>query len=637
MPKHPFICAIVSDNSAAEQIELCQHSISSPVRIITTESSKCIVATKRVIEEGAAVIVSRGSVWSTIKKAFPLVPTLQTPITCCDAIEFLTKAKQYDTNIGVVSFPSHIAKMVTVAPHLGVSLTVHQVNNPDDIEKGCYEMRDKGMKVLVGGGHAVQWAQKLGLHGVLHTVSADGVIQVLNEADRILNAIISERSKDARVRTMLNALKDGAISLNEQGKILEYNLPAQKMFANGESTMKSIRTFLQDTGIIEAVQQQLTWSGESKKYEKKQYLCNIIPAYSNDIYCGASVIIQDASHIQSLEHKMRRELHAKGHVARYTLKDVVGHSAEMRSLVEHAELYANSPSSIFIYGESGTGKEIFAQGIHMASPFRNGPFVGINCTALPESLLESELFGYAEGAFTGAKKGGKVGLFEMAHNGTLFLDEIGELPLPMQAKLLQVLDGHPFHRVGGTKPITVDVRVIAATNKPLADMAASGQFREDLFYRLRVLTVEIPPLRERPDDIPVLAMHFLQEIIKKSGLQKNFDPQVLNCFLTYRWPGNVRELRALVQSLATMSEEETITMQDLPQYMQAQSPLPQGSVSFRQPMREAVAELERNMIMTALTETGSTYKAARRLKVSQSTIVRKAQRYKIGLVEIAHK
>lgn len=152
-----------------------------------------------------------------------------------------------------------------------------------------------------------------------------------------------------------------------------------------------------------------------------------------------------------------------------------------------------------------------------------------------------------------------------------------------------------------------------------------------------MLTVEIPPLRERPDDIPVLAMHFLQEIIKKSGLQKNFDPQVLNCFLTYRWPGNVRELRALVQSLATMSEEETITMQDLPQYMQAQSPLPQGSVSFRQPMREAVAELERNMIMTALTETGSTYKAARRLKVSQSTIVRKAQRYKIGLVEIAHK
>lgn len=167
------------------------------------------------------------------------------------------------------------------------------------------------------------------------------------------------------------------------------------------------------------------------------------------------------------------------------------------------------------------------------------------------SLMESELFGYEKRRLHRRGQERQAGMFELAHKGTLLLDEIGELPLPMQAKLLQVLDGHPFHRVGGTKPITVDVRVIAATNKPLADMAASGQFREDLFYRLRVPTVEIPPLRERPDDIPVLAMHFLQEIIKKSGLQKNFDPQVLNCFLTYRWPGNVRELRALVQSLAT--------------------------------------------------------------------------------------
>ena len=298
---------------------------------------------------------------------------------------------------------------------------------------------------------------------------------------------------------------------------------------------------------------------------------------------------------------------------------------------------APTEATVLIVGETGTGKEVVARYLHHHSARRQQPFLAVNCGALTESLAEAELFGHEKGAFTGAAKSGKPGMFELAHKGTLLLDEIGELPLPMQAKLLQVLDGHPFHRVGGTKPITVDVRVIAATNKPLADMAASGQFREDLFYRLRVLTVEIPPLRERPDDIPVLAMHFLQEIIKKNGLQKNFDPQVLNCFLTYRWPGNVRELRALVQSLATMSEEETITMQDLPQYMQAQSPLPQGGVSFRQPMREAVAELERNMIMAALTETGSTYKAARRLKVSQSTIVRKAQRYKIGLVEIAHK
>ena len=354
--------------------------------------------------------------------------------------------------------------------------------------------------------------------------------------------------------------------------------------------------------------------------------------------------IRDMTELETLQRKLTDlEMETLAYKARLenleTEMDAgfVGHSAPMRRLRKEASKAARTEAITLILGETGTGKTLTAKAIHDMGQRSAEPFIAVNCGAIPMSLMESELFGYEKGAFTGAAKSGKPGMFELAHKGTLLLDEIGELPLPMQAKLLQVLDGHPFHRVGGTKPITVDVRVIAATNKPLADMAASGQFREDLFYRLRVLTVEIPPLRERPDDIPVLAMHFLQEIIKKSGLQKNFDPQVLNCFLTYRWPGNVRELRALVQSLATMSEEETITMQDLPQYMQAQSPLPQGSVSFRQPMREAVAELERNMIMTALTETGSTYKAARRLKVSQSTIVRKAQRYKIGLVEIAHK
>ena len=353
--------------------------------------------------------------------------------------------------------------------------------------------------------------------------------------------------------------------------------------------------------------------------------------------------IRDMTELETLQRKLTDlEMETLAYKARLenleTEMDAgfVGHSAPMRRLRKEASKAARTEAITLILGETGTGKTLTAKAIHDMSQRSAEPFIAVNCGAIPMSLMESELFGYEKGAFTGAAKTGKPGMFELAHKGTLLLDEIGELPMPMQAKLLQVLDGHPFHRVGGTKPITVDVRVIAATNKPLADMASSGQFREDLFYRLRVLTVEIPPLRERPDDIPVLAMHFLHEIIKKNGLQKNFDPQVLNCFLTYRWPGNVRALRALVQSLATMSEEETITMQDLPEYMRAQSLQPQGAVSFRQPMREAVAELERNMIMAALAETGSTYKAARRLKVSQSTIVRKAQRYKIGLVEVSH-
>ena len=271
------------------------------------------------------------------------------------------------------------------------------------------------------------------------------------------------------------------------------------------------------------------------------------------------MIIQDASHIQSLEHKMRRELHAKGHVARYTLKDVVGHSAEMRSLVEHAELYANSPSSIFIYGESGTGKEIFAQGIHMASPFRNGPFVGINCTALPESLLESELFGYAEGAFTGAKKGGKVGLFEMAHNGTLFLDEIGEIPTSVQAKLLRVLQEREVCRLGDDKIIPVDIRIISATNKDLEELVRQKLFREDLLYRLNVLELRLPPLRERTGDIPLL----IKAYNGKQNHPVTFLPEAVRLLEAQPYPGNIRQLFNLLERTITLSDGDMIEASQL--------------------------------------------------------------------------
>lgn len=311
----------------------------------------------------------------------------------------------------------------------------------------------------------------------------------------------------------------------------------------------------------------------------------------------------------------------------------VGYSAAMRRLRREVAKAARSTAVTLILGETGTGKTHAAKVIHNLSTRRDRPFIAVNCGAIPATLMESELFGYEKGAFTGAAPSGRIGLFEQANKGTLLLDEIGELPLPMQAKLLQVLDGQSFRRVGGTKTISVDVRVIAATNKNLPKMVTEGTFREDLFYRLRVLSVDIPPLRERPDDIPLLAMYFLREDSHKSGISKNFEPRVLNHFLTYSWPGNVRELHAIVQSLITMSEGEIIRVEDLPDYMRCsehgreESPLPCS-------LQAAVEEVERRLIMTALAETGSTYKAARRLRVSQSTLFRKAQKYKLELAKI---
>lgn len=360
--------------------------------------------------------------------------------------------------------------------------------------------------------------------------------------------------------------------------------------------------------------------------------------------------IRDMTELESLQRKLadleeETKMYKAGLAYLESALDegFVGYSAAMRRLRKEVAKAARTEAVTLILGETGTGKTHAAKVIHNLSARRDRPFIAVNCGAIPMSLMESELFGYDKGAFTGAAPGGKPGMFELAHKGTLLLDEIGELPLPMQAKLLQVLDGHPFHRVGGTKPITTDVRVIAATNRPLASMAAEGRFREDLFYRLRVLSVDIPPLRERPDDIPLLAMYFLREAAKKSNVKKNFEPRVLNHMLTYPWPGNVRELSAIVQSLATMSDDETITVDDLPPYMRAAtnegetpSAPPGGALPPPSSLRAAVEEVEKNLIMAALAETGSTYKAARRLKVSQSTIFRKAQRYHIGLVEVPH-
>ena len=310
----------------------------------------------------------------------------------------------------------------------------------------------------------------------------------------------------------------------------------------------------------------------------------------------------------------------------------VGYSPSMQRLRRDVAKAAKSEAITLILGETGTGKSHAARVIHQLGERHDKPFLPVNCGAIPLALMESEMFGYEKGAFTGAAQGGKRGMFELAHQGTLLLDEISELPLPLQAKLLHVLDGHPFQRVGGTRPIETDVRVIAASNKSLEQMVKEGTFREDLFYRLRVLTVDIPPLRERQSDIPVLIMYFLDEIRKKSGVSKRLDPRVLDVLLAHTWPGNVRELRSLVQSLATMSDNEVIMLGDLPAYMRpVQRSAPTGHPALPLSLTDAVEDLERRLIMTALEESGSTYKAAARLKVSQSTLFRKARRYGIPL------
>ncbi len=310
----------------------------------------------------------------------------------------------------------------------------------------------------------------------------------------------------------------------------------------------------------------------------------------------------------------------------FDTQNIIGQGTGMVKLLETVELVAPSEASVIITGESGTGKELIAGTIHYNSPRKNGPFVKINCAAVAETLLESELFGHEKGAFTGADRR-KEGRFVQAHGGSLFLDEVSEMPLSMQAKLLRVLQEREITRVGGEKVIKVDVRVITATNKNLADMIKNGLFREDLYYRLNVVSLDIPPLRERRQDIPLLAQHFL-EIFKNKNRKniKGYTPKAMDYFIRYEWPGNVRELMNVVERGVILARSEYLDEQDIPF-------IPEPSVQtddVLSGLNESITldRIEKNAILKTLESAqGNKSEAARRLGITRRTLHKKLKKY----------
>jgi PAS domain S-box-containing protein/TyrR family helix-turn-helix protein len=349
--------------------------------------------------------------------------------------------------------------------------------------------------------------------------------------------------------------------------------------------------------------------------------------------------IRDLTELESLKQKVEEMEGLSQHYEKqlralrmqYIGSDkIVAISAKMKDLLGTVIHLAQFESIILITGESGTGKELIAELIHDNSKRKNGPFIKVNCGAIPESLLESELFGYDYGAFTGAKKGGKSGYFQMANGGTLFLDEIGDMPYNLQVKILRVLEDREIVRVGGEKSLPVDVRVIAATNRNLLKMVEEKQFRGDLYYRLNVVPVMIPPLRERKEDIPALLKHFTKMFNKKHKLNKTFSPEVLEKFMACDWPGNVRELQNLVENLMLTTVEPVIRTKNLPSYMNADNNNTEIYISDIIPLQEAIDIVEKQLIEKAYSQYRTTRQMGKALKVSAATIVRKASKYGIS-------
>lgn len=369
--------------------------------------------------------------------------------------------------------------------------------------------------------------------------------------DKLLN---DKESMTDKLNTLIKLMNEGIIITDSVGRIYLTNEKAQKLLAERSKVLQGFH--------IQEVLPELDVDSTKEKLVKTpsaNLITSAVEIRSGEEMAGHIITITDFEEAEEKQHGMRSKLSEASHLARYHFEDILGDSESIKKTVSDARQVAASEAAVMIIGESGTGKEMFAQSIHNASGRRKYNFVAVNCAAIPDNLLESEMFGYEEGSFTGAKKGGKMGFFELAHKGTIFLDEIGEMPLQLQSKLLRVLEERKVMRVGGNRNIDVDVRIISATNKNLFEMVDRGEFREDLYYRLNVLPLSIPPLRDRKQDV----LPIFYSLAHRMNSNMQLSPESASALTHYSWRGNVRELRNVAEFLVSKGKKY-IEIEDLP-------------------------------------------------------------------------
>ena len=430
------------------------------------------------------------------------------------------------------------------------------VENEEDAERGLLALRKKGFCDIIGGGMAVQIANQLNMNGIFIQSGPEAIFQAFLEAKNLAHVRRYEQERGEQFRTILDYTAEGIVAVDAAGRINLANKAAIKLMGLTEKIIgESASEVISSLGLERVLRTRQSELGLFEVIGGNQVAINCVPIVINDQSAGAVAAFQPVTAIQELESKIRQKIYRRGLVAKFNFTDILCVSPIMRETLVLAQEYAKVDSNVLILGETGTGKEVFAQSIHNTGKRSAGPFVPINCAALPESLLESELFGYVEGAFTGAAKGGKIGLFEQAHRGTIFLDEISEISPRLQGRLLRVLQEREIMRLGDDRVIPIDVRIIAATNKNLQKMMREGQFRPDLYYRLDILKLDLPPLRQRTEDVLPLMRHFMKTYAVR--FQKPFVELTVAAkkyLMGYEWPGNVRELRNIAERLTVLGQ-----------------------------------------------------------------------------------
>ena len=509
------------------------------------------VQAKRLESMGLDAIIARGGTYEIIRPAVS-IPVVQIPIALIDVMDALVRAQTYSKKIIVVLRSTNCISLESVRDAIGYDFELVRYERDEmETDLGLYSENNV---VIVGGLFACNMAREHGLDSCPIRTTSDTILQTVAATMEMLEKTKMDVERGRLHAAILENIHDAVLNINPEGVITAFNRQAEQLLHIDRNV--AIGGNLRDIAPELALVQDAFSRGEGFA-EQLVALGQHIVSANLHILRGTRVpdsglcTFQDVSDLVNLENRIRRELNKKGMTAKVSFSDIVCEDPLTKQTVSDAEAIALADAAVLIVGESGVGKEMFAQSIHNKSRRKHGPFVAVNCCALSESLLESELFGYVDGAFTGAKKGGKTGLFELAHGGTFFLDEINSISPAMQAKLLRVLQEKEIMRIGSDYVTPLDIRVIAASNETIYDKLSSGEFRSDLYYRLGIFELHIPPLRRRRGDILPLFNTFCARLAAENGTKpaplSEEDKQALK---NYQWVGNIREVRSVAERYA---------------------------------------------------------------------------------------
>lgn len=571
------------------------------------------------------VFISRGGTADLIARHYE-VPVIGLNTSLYDIIECCEEARRYSRQIAITTFAKPFVGVRLLEKAMDVTITEIIFHDRSGLERQIQMLAAEGEYCVVGGGVSVQAAEQAGIPSVFLRASQETIREALLRAVEVASLRHEEKRKSYRLKAILDSVDDGIIAIDSAGRIEIFNRAAERLL--GMEAAKALGQYI-DSTVPNTRLSQVLQTGQAKISDFQdigpvRIVTNRVPVRDDTEIMGAVATFQDVSRVIQVERRLRQEMTKSGFKAKYRLEDVIGTSDSIRELKDIARSFATSDFTVFIYGPSGSGKEMFAQGIHNASRRQQQPFVAINCAALPPTLLESELFGYDEGAFTGAKRKGKLGLFELAHGGTVFLDEIDALPIELQGRLLRVLQEKEVLRIGGETVIPVNIRVIAATNQPPEKLITTKELREDLYYRLNVLYLELPRLEELAVDIPALCRHFLSSA-KLEQIASVLD-EMMPYLCQYSWPGNVRELHNFCQRLS-FYQDHYLLNKDIQQLLRHIAPaILTARQNQPQSLTAKLQQYEQDLLQAAVQETGSLRKAAAKLGIGKSSVSRKLKK-----------